>query len=104
MRLAALVGRHRATIWKVLKRHGLSRRRRAPRQTLRRYGVSPARLLRVDAYKAPKAWRPVTASPAIATRRPRAQSRPHRRDRDTLATPQRRRRPAGHPRVHQDRR
>src|SRR4051812_37677497 len=26
MRLAALVGRHRATVWKVLKRHGVSRR------------------------------------------------------------------------------
>ena len=28
MRLAALTGRHRATIWKVLNRHGVSRRRR----------------------------------------------------------------------------
>jgi hypothetical protein len=33
MRLAALTGRHRATVCKVLKRHGVSRRRRAQRHT-----------------------------------------------------------------------
>jgi transposase InsO family protein len=55
MRLAALVGRHRATIWKVLKRHGVSRRRRARRQTFRRFEWSqPGALLHIDAYKAPK--------------------------------------------------
>ena len=55
MRLAALVGRHRATIWKVLKRHGVSRRRRATRQTFRRFEWSqPGALLHIDAYKAPK--------------------------------------------------
>ena len=55
MRLAALVGRHRATIWKVLFRHGVSRRRRAGRQTFRRFEWSqPGALLHIDAYKAPK--------------------------------------------------
>lgn len=37
MRLAAITGRHRATVWKVLKRHGVSRRRRGTRQTYRRF-------------------------------------------------------------------
>ena len=55
MRLAALTGRHRATVWKVLKRHGVSRRRRAGRQTYRRFEWSqPGALLHIDAYKAPK--------------------------------------------------
>jgi transposase InsO family protein len=55
MRLAALVGRHRATVWKVLKRHGVSRRRRAGRQTFKRFEWSqPGALLHIDAYKAPK--------------------------------------------------
>jgi transposase InsO family protein len=36
-RLAGLLGRARSTIHKVLARHGLSRRRRAPRQTFKRY-------------------------------------------------------------------
>ena len=36
-RLAGLLGRARSTIYKVLARHGLSRRRRAPRQTFKRY-------------------------------------------------------------------
>ena len=55
MRLAALVGRHRSTVWKVLKRHGVSRRRRAGRQTFKRFEWSqPGALLHVDAYKAPK--------------------------------------------------
>jgi transposase InsO family protein len=55
MRLAVLVGRHRATVWKVLKRHGLSRRRRPARQTFRRFEWSqPGALLHIDAYSAPK--------------------------------------------------
>jgi transposase InsO family protein len=55
MRLAALTGRHRATIWKVLKRHGVSRRRRGTRQTFRRFEWSqPGALLHIDAYAAPK--------------------------------------------------
>jgi transposase InsO family protein len=55
MRLAALTGRHRATIWKVLRRHGVSRRRRAQRQTYRRFEWSqPGALLHIDAFSAPK--------------------------------------------------
>jgi transposase InsO family protein len=55
MRLAALVGRHRATVWKVLKRHGVSRRKRGTRQTFKRFEWSqPGALLHIDAYNAPK--------------------------------------------------
>lgn len=55
MRLTALTGRHRSTIWKVLKRHGVSKRRRGTRQTFKRYEWSqPGALLHIDAYKAPK--------------------------------------------------
>jgi transposase InsO family protein len=59
MRLAVLVGRHRATVWKVLRRHGLSRRRKAGRQTFRRFEWSqPGALLHIDAYSAPKFLQP----------------------------------------------
>jgi transposase InsO family protein len=55
MRLTALTGRHRATIYKVLRRHGVSRRRRGQRQTFRRFEWSqPGALLHIDAYSAPK--------------------------------------------------
>jgi transposase InsO family protein len=55
MRLAALVGRHRATVYGVLRRHGVSRRRRDTRQTYKRFEWSqPGALLHIDAYKAPK--------------------------------------------------
>jgi transposase InsO family protein len=55
MRLAVIVGRHRATVWKVLKRRGLSRRRKSGRQTFRRFEWSqPGALLHIDAYSAPK--------------------------------------------------
>jgi transposase InsO family protein len=55
MRLAALTGRHRSTIWKVLNRHGRSRRRRGQRQTFKRFEWSqPGALLHIDAYSAPK--------------------------------------------------
>jgi transcriptional regulator of acetoin/glycerol metabolism len=37
MRLAALVGRHRGTVYRVLKRQGVSRRRRGTRQTFKRF-------------------------------------------------------------------
>ena len=48
-RLAGVVCRARSTIWKVLHRHGLSRRRRGERQTYRRYEWSrPGALLHVD--------------------------------------------------------
>jgi transposase InsO family protein len=56
MRLTYLTGRHRSTIWKVLARHGQSRRRRSStRQTSRRYEWSEAgALLHIDAFQAPK--------------------------------------------------
>ncbi|HEX8743221.1 MAG TPA: IS481 family transposase [Thermoleophilaceae bacterium] len=48
-RLAGIVRRARSTIWKVLRRHGLSRRRRAERQGFRRYEWSrPGALLHMD--------------------------------------------------------
>ncbi|HZV72915.1 MAG TPA: IS481 family transposase [Conexibacter sp.] len=56
MQLQFLTGRHRSTIWKVLKRHGVSRRRGATsRQTSRRYEWAEAgALLHIDAFEAPK--------------------------------------------------
>ena len=54
-RLQAITGRHRGTISRVLRRHGVSRRRRAQRQTFRRFEWSqPGALLHIDAYSAPK--------------------------------------------------
>jgi transposase InsO family protein len=48
-RLAGIVRRARSTIWKVLHRHGLSRRRRSERQSYRRYEWSrPGALLHMD--------------------------------------------------------
>jgi transposase InsO family protein len=48
-RLAGIVRRARSTIWKVLHRNGLSRRRRSARQSYRRYEWSrPGALLHVD--------------------------------------------------------
>jgi transposase InsO family protein len=50
-RLAGLVGRRRSTIWKVLARHGVSRRRRSPRpeRPSRRYEwAEPGALLHID--------------------------------------------------------
>ena len=59
MRLQAITGRHRGTIWRVLKRHGVSRRRRGQRQTFRRFEWSqPGALLHIDAYSAPKFLQP----------------------------------------------
>jgi hypothetical protein len=87
MRLAALVGRHRSTVWKVLKRHGVSRRRRDTRQTFKRFEWSqPGALLHIDAYKAPKFDAPghrvidksyVGHARARAYRRDRRPGRPH---------------------------
>jgi transposase InsO family protein len=56
MRLTFLTGRHRSTVWKVLKRHGQSRRRRAcERQTSRRYEWTEAgALLHIDGFEVPK--------------------------------------------------
>ncbi len=51
-RLAGIVGRARSTIWKVLRRHGLSRRPRGLRQSYRRYEWSrPGALLHMDVKK-----------------------------------------------------
>ncbi len=48
-RLAGLVRRARSTVWKVLRRHGLSRRPRGERQSYRRYEWSrPGALLHMD--------------------------------------------------------
>ena len=59
MRLQVVCGRHRSTIWKVLKRHGVSRRRRSERQTYRRYEWAEAgALLHIDAFEVPKFDRP----------------------------------------------
>jgi transposase InsO family protein len=60
MRLTYLTGRHRSTIYKVLARHGVSRRRRsAPRQSTRRYEWTEAgALLHIDAFEVPKFDRP----------------------------------------------
>jgi transposase InsO family protein len=56
MRLTYLTGRHRSTIWKVLARHGCSRRRRSStRQSSRRYEWAEAgALLHIDAFQVPK--------------------------------------------------
>jgi transposase InsO family protein len=57
--LAGLVGFRRSTIWKVLRRHGCSRRRSAPRQTSRRFEWSqPGALLHIDTMQLPKFDRP----------------------------------------------
>ena len=51
-RLAGIVRRARSTIWKVLFRHGLSRRPRGQRQSFRRYEWSrPGALLHMDVKK-----------------------------------------------------
>jgi transposase InsO family protein len=51
-RLAGIVRRARSTIWKVLWRHGLSRRQRGQRQSYRRYEWSrPGALLHMDVKK-----------------------------------------------------
>jgi transposase InsO family protein len=60
MRLTWLTGRHRSTIWKVLRRHGVSRQRRSQRpQTTRRYEwTETGALLHIDAFELPKFDRP----------------------------------------------
>jgi transposase InsO family protein len=58
-RLAGIVRRARSTIWKVLHRYGLSRRRRGERQSFRRYEWSrPGALLHVDMAELPRFHRP----------------------------------------------
>jgi transposase InsO family protein len=61
MRLQALTGRHRSTTWKVLKRHGCSRRRRSPKpeRAPRRFEwAQPGALLHIDAFSAVKFAQP----------------------------------------------
>jgi transposase InsO family protein len=59
-RLAGIVGYRRSTVWKVLRRHGCSQRRRQPRQQLtRRYEwAEPGALLHMDAKQLPVFDRP----------------------------------------------
>ena len=58
-RLAGIVGRSRSTIWKVLARHGLSRRRRSQRQTFKRYEwAEPGALLHMDVKRLARFDRP----------------------------------------------
>lgn len=58
-RLAGIVRRARSTIWKVLHRHGVSRRQRGERQTFRRYEWSrPGALLHVDMAELPRFRKP----------------------------------------------
>ena len=58
-RLAGICRRARSTIWKVLHRHGLSRRSRRPRETYRRYEWSrPGALLHVDMARLARFERP----------------------------------------------
>jgi transposase InsO family protein len=57
--LAGIVRRARSTIWKVLHRHGLSRRRRGERQSFRRYEWSrPGALLHMDVKRLARFSRP----------------------------------------------
>jgi len=54
-RLAGLVGFCRGTIWKVLRRHGISRQPRGERQSYRRFEwAEPGALLHLDAMQLPK--------------------------------------------------
>ena len=59
-RLAGLVGYRRSTVWKVLARHGVSRRRRAPRErSFRRYEwAQPGALLHMDTKRLQRFDRP----------------------------------------------
>jgi transposase InsO family protein len=78
MRLTILTGRHRSTIWKVLRRHGVSRRRRSARQTFKRFEWSqPGALLHIDAYKAPKFLEPGHRVTGIRDKNNRARNLGH---------------------------
>src|SRR5438093_4754316 len=58
-RLARIVRRARSTIWKVLRRHGLSRLRSEPRPATRRYEWSrPGALIHVDTARLARFRRP----------------------------------------------
>jgi transposase InsO family protein len=73
-RLAGIVRRARSTIWKVLRRNGLSRLRRSPRESYRRYEWSrPGALLHVDTARLARFRRPGhrVRGPSTASRRDR---------------------------------
>ncbi|HSI30909.1 MAG TPA: IS481 family transposase [Miltoncostaeaceae bacterium] len=58
-RLAHICRRARSTIYKVLARHGLSRRRSGPRPVCRRYEWSrPGALIHIDTARLARFWRP----------------------------------------------
>jgi transposase InsO family protein len=58
-RLAAVLGRPASTVWRVLVRHGVSRRARLPRPEVRRYEHAAAGdLLHVDIKKLGCFWQP----------------------------------------------
>jgi transposase InsO family protein len=58
-RLAPLVRRAASTVWKVLRRNGLSRRSRSGRESFRRYEWSrPAALLHIDVKELPRFVQP----------------------------------------------
>src|SRR4051812_17077499 len=80
-RLAGLVGFCRGTIYKVLARHGVSRRRaKRARQTFRRYEWSvPGALLHLDTMKLPKFDRPEALHPRSRRAAPHARRRQHLR-------------------------
>ena len=68
-RLAGICRRARSTIWKVLHRHGLSRRRGPGRETYRRYEWSrPGALLHVDVARLARFERPGHAVTGDRTR------------------------------------
>ena len=72
MRLAAICGRHRSTIGRVLVRHGMSRRPKAPRQTFRRFEWSqPGALIHIDAFTIAKFDQPGHWATGDRTRRSR---------------------------------
>ena len=60
MQLQFLTGRHRSTIWKVLKRHGKSRQRcsEKPAESKRYEWTEAGALLHIDAFELPKFDRP----------------------------------------------
>jgi hypothetical protein len=72
--LAGLLGRARSTIWKVLQRHGLSRRPRGQRQTFRRFEwAQPGALLHMDTkrlerFDKPGHWATGTRSEKLRSR------------------------------------
>jgi len=58
-RLAGIVRRARSTVWKVLRRNGVSRHPPRPRESIRRYEWSrPGALLHVDTTRLPRFQRP----------------------------------------------